>query len=141
MQVAFNKRAKLASDRNITEVRLLPASPTSLTLAQMHDVLQELTRCAVPGRYLVDSLPFLNYLPRAFAPWKKEGEALFEKQRQLFGRHLEDVKRDVAEGKDARCFVQAMLEMKESGLTDEQISFLAGVMCAYHPLKQEVRAD
>lgn len=40
-----------------------------------------------------------------------------------------DVKRDISSGQDAHCFVKYMLDMqKESGLTDQEIAFLAGVM-------------
>lgn len=42
---------------------------------------------------------------------------------------MQDVKRDIASGQDAHCFVKYMLDMqKESGLTDQEIAFLAGVM-------------
>ena len=43
-------------------------------------------------------------------------------------RHLEDVKRDMAEGREARCFIQAMLGMKNQELTELQIAFLGGTM-------------
>ena len=43
-------------------------------------------------------------------------------------RHLTDVKRDMAEGREARCFTQAMLGMKNQELSELQIAFLGGTM-------------
>ena len=116
MQVAFNKRAKYFSSPDVTEMRA---------------VLEDLTRAAVPGAYLVDSIPLLNFLPSFLAPWKAEGAAMYETQRRLFTRHFADVKKAMAEGKDAHCFTRFALESrKEHGLTDEEIAFLGGVACA-----------
>jgi hypothetical protein len=99
----------------------------------MHALLQDITRVAVPGRYIVDSFPILNYLPSFLAPWKVEGDAVYRRQAELFGRHLADVKRDMAEGKDARCFVQTLLGSREHGLSELQIAFLGGVMVRTGP--------
>lgn len=92
-------------------------------------LLEDFTPAAVPGRYLVDSLPILNYLPSFIATWKNTAQELFSRQEKLFVGHMMDVKRDVASGQDAHCFVKYMMDMqKESGLTDQEIAFLAGVM-------------
>ena len=114
MQIAFNKRANRNTDPAVVDMRAL---------------LEELTSAAVPGRYLVDSLPWLNYLPSALAPWKKEAASIFEKQNRLFGGHMQDVKKQVAAGQDAHCFVKYLVDgQKDSGITDQEIAFLAGVM-------------
>lgn len=114
MQIAFNKRASRNTDPAVVDMRAL---------------LEELTSAAVPGRYLVDSLPWLNYLPNFLAPWKREAATIFEKQNRLFGGHMQDVKKQVAAGQDAHCFVKYLVDgQKESGITDQEIAFLAGVM-------------
>ncbi|KAL4805605.1 cytochrome P450 [Aspergillus unguis] len=46
-------------------------------------VQAEFARTGQVGAYIVDSFPWLNYLPKFLAPWKKEGEELFELERQL----------------------------------------------------------
>lgn len=112
----------------------------------MHALLQDITRVAVPGRYLVDSFPFLNYLPGFLAPWKAVGDAVYQRQVQLFTRHFNDVKRDMSEGKDAHCFVQSLLSTQDHGLSDLQIAFLGGVMCGscsshYSIIPSEPRTD
>lgn len=114
MQIAFNKRANRNTD---------PA------VADMRAILEDLTAAAVPGKKLVDSLPALNYLPGPLAPWKAEANTLFARQNELFSGHMNDVKQQVASGQDAHCFVKYLLEgQKDSGITDQQIAFLAGVM-------------
>jgi len=114
MQIAFNKRALKHSDPAITEMR---------------NVNEQMTKTAVPGRYMVDSLPFLNYLPRSLAPWKEEADTLFAKTLKLFQSHMDDVKKNVSEGRDSHCFAKSILELQgEYGLTDEEATFLAGAM-------------
>lgn len=90
---------------------------------------------------IVDTLPWLDYLPRFLAPWKKAGDEVYEFQRKLFMRHLEDVKRDMAEGREARCFTQAMLNLKNQGLLDLQIAFLGGTMVRRKALLLAVTPD
>ncbi|KAL3489683.1 cytochrome P450 [Aspergillus germanicus] len=46
-------------------------------------VQAEFARTGQVGAYIVDSFPSLNYLPKFLAPWKKEGEELYELERQL----------------------------------------------------------
>lgn len=46
-------------------------------------VQAEFARTGQVGAYLVDSFPSLNCLPRFLAPWKKEGDELYELERQL----------------------------------------------------------
>lgn len=114
MQIAFNKRANRNTD---------PA------VADMRAILEDLTAAAVPGKKIVDSLPFLNNLPGPLAPWKAEAERIFSRQNELFSGHMNDVKQQMASGQDAHCFVKYLVEgQKESGVTDQQIAFLAGVM-------------
>ena len=97
----------------------------------MRAIIEELVAAAMPGKNIVDSLPILRYLPSFLAPWKAEGERLFEKQDLLFNRHLGDIKRGMAAGEDSACFVKYLMEnQKTSGLTEQQIAFLGGVMYA-----------
>jgi cytochrome P450 len=76
MQIAFNKRALSISDPAIVDMRRIN---------------EQMTKTAVPGRYLVDSVPILNYVPERFASWKREASTLFEDTLRLFRSHVEDV--------------------------------------------------
>lgn len=52
-------------------------------------VQNEFARTGVVGAYLVDSFPVLNYLPTIFAPWKREGNALFQLEENLHVGNLQ----------------------------------------------------
>lgn len=52
-------------------------------------VQHEFARTGVVGAYIVDSLPVLNHLPAALAPWKREGEQLFRLEEKLHVGNLE----------------------------------------------------
>ncbi|KAJ5177626.1 uncharacterized protein N7500_000325 [Penicillium coprophilum] len=56
----------------------------------------EFSRTGKVGAYIVDSFPSLNYLPKFLAPWKKEGEELFELERQL---HVGNLKKGLSDRK------------------------------------------
>lgn len=115
MQVCFNKRALAITDHEITEMRA---------------VNEKMTRTAVPGAYLVDSLPFLNQLPRSLAPWKAYADKIFDDTLALFSGQVDSVRRAVKAGEDVPpCFTKQILAMqKQAGLNDEEAIFLAGAM-------------
>lgn len=52
-------------------------------------VQKEFARTGVVGSYIVDSIPVLNYLPSPLAPWKKEGEELFQLEQDLHVGNME----------------------------------------------------
>ncbi|KAH8913348.1 cytochrome P450, partial [Atractiella rhizophila] len=110
MQIAFNKRALKHTDRAITEMR------------RVNDLM---ARTAVPGAYLVDSFPLINYLPKFLAPWKREADEIFEDTLELFRSHVNDVRQNV----DQHCFAKYILELQaEYGLSEPEATFLAGAM-------------
>ncbi|KAM0753795.1 putative O-methylsterigmatocystin oxidoreductase [Meredithblackwellia eburnea MCA 4105] len=114
MQIAFNKRALTPEDPAITEMRA---------------VNEKMTKTAVAGRYIVDSIPVLNYLPHILAPWKREGDRLFVETLALFTKHVNAVKKDIKEGRDVHCFTRYILELQKSyGLQDDEATFLSGAM-------------
>ncbi|KAM0790540.1 hypothetical protein ACM66B_003409 [Microbotryomycetes sp. NB124-2] len=114
MQVGFNKRAPTPDHHAITEMRA---------------VNEEMTKTAVAGRYIVDSLPFLNHLPRPLAPWKREADALFDKTLTLFSKYFNEVREKVADGDDTHCFTKEILRQQSAyGLKNEEAVFLAGAM-------------
>ena len=74
-------------------------------------------------------MPFLNYLPRALAPWKVEADRIFDQTLALFSHHTGKVKKDMQEGKDPHCFTKYILQsQKEYNLSDPEATFLAGAM-------------
>ncbi|BGP35857.1 hypothetical protein JCM10296v2_007709 [Rhodotorula toruloides] len=114
MNIAFNKRAN---------------SPKEPAITGMRAVNEYMTKTAVAGRYLVDSVPILKYVPEFLAPFKQEARAIFNETLSLFQSHVDDVKKNLAEGRDSHCFTKYILESQKAyQLKDEEATFLAGAM-------------
>lgn len=58
-------------------------------LLQAHAVNHEFDQLAQVGKYLVDSFPVLNKLPKFLTPWKAEAASHWERQRSLHVGNLE----------------------------------------------------
>ncbi|RDW86505.1 cytochrome P450 [Aspergillus mulundensis] len=88
-------------------------------------VQAEFARTGQVGAYIVDSFPFLNYLPKLLAPWKKEGEELYELERQLHVGNLEKGL-NVSKGWN---FAKAMKASPESNdMSTEELAFDLGIL-------------
>ncbi|KAG0143259.1 hypothetical protein CROQUDRAFT_192603 [Cronartium quercuum f. sp. fusiforme G11] len=111
LQITFNRRAKTNKDGSITRMRTCN---------------DQMVRTAVPGAYLVDSLPLLNLLPTFLSPWKVHAASVFSQTRDLF----EELYREsVADKIGGECFVKRIEELRdEYELEDDQAFFLAGAM-------------
>ena len=107
----------------------------------MRKINEAMTKTAVPGSYIVDTLPFLNYLPRFLAPWKVEADEIFEDTLRLFSKHVNKVRNDLSEGRDSPCFAKSILQsQKEYQLTDNQSVFMAGAMyVSLQPVQSQIR--
>lgn len=57
-------------------------------LVDAHEVQQNFTFVASTGRWLVDALPIINYLPKFVAPWKETAERLFKIESDMHLRNL-----------------------------------------------------
>ncbi|KAJ7484706.1 cytochrome P450 [Mycena latifolia] len=80
----------------------------------------------VPGAYMVDAYPFLQYVPGYLSELRKQHQMELE----LFSSQLEDVRSQLAASKDMKpCFAKMILERQEEyGLTDNETAYLAGSM-------------
>lgn len=68
----------------------------------------------------VDVFPVLKYVPRRFAGWKQEAEAIHKLQDSLYLRLLQKVKARLARGEGSGCFMeQAVQNADEWGLKDD----------------------
>ncbi|KAJ5213036.1 hypothetical protein N7449_000205 [Penicillium cf. viridicatum] len=93
------------------------------------EVNHNLERVASPGAYLVDTLPFLNMLPEALAPFKKEGRKLHEEELSLFRQLQSDVKRAVVKGSEAQSFTRTFIENQETyQLSDDEGAYIIGTL-------------
>lgn len=53
-------------------------------LQRMHNHAKTTTGAAIPGAYLVDLIPVLNYLPSWLASWKRWGLRWHDEETKLF---------------------------------------------------------
>jgi hypothetical protein len=93
------------------------------------EVNHTVERVGSPGAYIVDTLPFLNYLPKFLAPWKKEAEFLHNREITLFRSLLMDVKKEMADGECQPCFSRTFWENEdEYGLSVDEAAYVIGTL-------------
>ncbi|KAF2819240.1 cytochrome P450 [Ophiobolus disseminans] len=90
-----------------------------------HKVLENAVAAIEQGRWIVDALPFLNYLPACLAPWKNTGEEWYKLWDDLHMANMQG-----ALDFDGWNWTKAMLHSKEAQqLTKEEIAWDVGVLC------------
>ncbi|KAK8042982.1 hypothetical protein PG994_013465 [Apiospora phragmitis] len=87
-------------------------------------VQAEFARTGQVGAYLVDSFPVLNHLPACLAPWKREGEQLYQLERNL---HVGNLERGLANpGWNFSKHMKASAEAR--GMSTEELAFDLGIV-------------
>src|SRR5271155_515807 len=86
-------------------------------------------RVASPGAYLVDTIPFLKYLPEFLAPFKKEARMLHDREIELFRSLLLGVKKEMDKGNAPACFSKTYFENQEEyGLSIDEAAYVIGTL-------------
>ncbi|KAL5337893.1 cytochrome P450 [Aspergillus crustosus] len=87
-------------------------------------VQAEFARTGQVGAYIVDSFPWLNNLPQFLAPWKKEGEELYELERQL---HVGNLNKGISSrGWNFSKYMEKSPEA--NGMSTEELAFDLGIL-------------
>ncbi|KAG1777842.1 cytochrome P450 [Suillus placidus] len=102
-------------------------APTSATDPEVVELLQTtrmVTKILRPGAYLVDSIPWLRYLPS----YGRDLKLGFERRKKLHAGHMERVKEQMQRNEDiGPSFMRHMLENSKSySLTETEMAFLGG---------------
>ncbi|KAG1748506.1 cytochrome P450, partial [Suillus paluster] len=123
----FHNHAATYAVTIVTKVaygKTTPMSATDSVARRVREHFQILRRAIRPGAYLVDSIPWLKYIPW-YGQELKEG---FEKNRRLYISQLDRVKQQMQSNADiGPSFVKHMLEGVEvHGLTELEMAFTAG---------------
>jgi Cytochrome P450 len=93
------------------------------------EVNHTVERVASPGAYLVDTMPFLRYLPSFLAPFKEEARMLHEREIELFRSLLVDVKKEMDRGTAPQCFSKTYFENQEEyGLSIDEAAYVIGTL-------------
>ncbi|KAJ8587525.1 cytochrome P450 [Rhizopogon salebrosus TDB-379] len=109
----------------ITYGKNTPTSPTDPEIQQIRQIVRVVRTVIIPGRYMVDAIPWLRYLP-----WYGQGlKQGFEKSKQLYTNQLNRVKQQMQGDADVGpSFTRHMLENDRlHGLTEIEMAFLAGI--------------
>ena len=82
-----------------------PIDDTSDVLVQrVIQLLQYISRAAVPGGFLVDSFPIMMHIPAWMAQWKKEGKAWHEDGSAVFANLIKTVKEERVSSRSSFAF-------------------------------------
>ncbi|KAF4344078.1 cytochrome P450 monooxygenase [Fusarium beomiforme] len=93
-------------------------------LANAKKVQAEFARTGQVGAYIVDSFPSLNYLPKFFAPWKREAEGLWGLERSL---HVGNLRKGLTNrGWNFSKHTEASSEAK--AMSEEELAFDLGIL-------------
>ncbi|KAG1776703.1 cytochrome P450 [Suillus placidus] len=97
--------------------------PNDPKVVEMRQTIKMFTAILRPGAYLVDSIPWLKYLP-----WYGRDLKLgFERMKKLHTSKLECVKEQMSNEDIGPSFTRHMLENSQSyGLTETEMAFLSG---------------
>ncbi|KAJ7277951.1 cytochrome P450, partial [Mycena rebaudengoi] len=82
---------------------------------------------ALPGAHLVDTFPWLDYLPDFLSPWRKEAKEKHLEELELFQRLSLQAKKRKEDGDDSESFMAQVWDCKTKyELDDETIAYLGG---------------
>ncbi|KAA1476609.1 cytochrome P450 [Dentipellis sp. KUC8613] len=99
------------------------------SVEQTHLITNRLLRGAKPGESLVDFMPWMMYIPRRFAKWRRDAEEHCKKDTKYFQSLINDVKDRMASGTIRSCFTTNLIEnASRNGLSAEDNAWLAGTM-------------
>ena len=127
-----------------------PVDPSrDSVVEEVHKLAFRVAHAIRPGTYMVESLPWMLYLPEWLAKWKREGRALFRYGTKLFQQLKDEVEMQVVsafyailyaltssnmpcqqrlgEMDSSSCFAAKLMDGK-SDLSEQEIVWLAGTM-------------
>ncbi|KAF8273305.1 cytochrome P450 [Lactarius quietus] len=82
-----------------------------------------------PGARLVEYLPWLRYVPRRFAKWKRDAQYWFNQDALMFQHLLSNVSEDLASGIDRPSFGATVIQLRSKyHLTEREQAWLVGNM-------------
>ncbi|KAJ7888809.1 cytochrome P450 [Mycena leptocephala] len=86
-----------------------------------------LTSINIPGKYLVESLPALLYLPNFLTPWRTAALQQRERDIEYLTRLVQEVKTKMANGRATPSFCRQLIEEREkNNMSDLEIGYTCG---------------
>lgn len=65
------------------------------SIAAVNDFMTRIVRAAFPGSHYVEFFPWMKYLPRSIAKWKRDAEEWYRKDSKVFGDLYSEAKHRV----------------------------------------------
>ncbi|KAG0698338.1 cytochrome P450 [Suillus ampliporus] len=88
------------------------------------EAMDYLTSVNIPGKYIVESWPWLLHLPRGLQWFRSEPEARQKRDIQLYMHLLGDVKARIAKGTIQDCLTTQMInEMPNNGMSELEVAY------------------
>lgn len=98
-------------------------------LDRIFTLVHHVERVASPGAYLVDTFPWMQYLPDFMAPFKRELKALHAEELDVFRSLLENTRKAMATGEAADCWEKTYIENKDQyRLTEDEGAYVVGTL-------------
>ncbi|EPS94879.1 hypothetical protein FOMPIDRAFT_1054643 [Fomitopsis schrenkii] len=109
----------------MTYGKTTPTSYSDPEVQCMHRCLRRLGAVLRPGAQLLDTYPFLQYIP-GFTRQLRQGH---QEELELFRGEVAKVKTKLEQGEAQSCFTAQVLKEQESlQLSDDEVAYLAGAM-------------
>lgn len=98
-------------------------------MTRIHAHTARIAAAVVPGAYLVELFPALNYLPVWLAKWKREGLEWHEQETRMFQAFNAKVREKKTGAAGTHCFVDSLnTNQRYHGLSEKESAWLAGIM-------------
>jgi cytochrome P450 len=101
--------------------------------AEIMDITHKIEQTVQPGAYLVDVLPWMQYLPDAIAPWKRYIKGLSRRDEDFYTMMWNFTRQDLENGRDVPSWARLCMEdlEKEKGkhnMTEHESIHLVGAL-------------
>ncbi|KAG1875680.1 cytochrome P450 [Suillus subluteus] len=109
----------------VTYGKNTPTSATDPEVIERLQMMGKVTEIQRPGAYLVESIPWLKYLPW----YGRDLKLLFERRKKAYLGQLNRVREQMSDVDIGPSFMKHMLENSQShGLTEIEVGFLGGAL-------------
>ncbi|KAK7037695.1 hypothetical protein VNI00_010921 [Paramarasmius palmivorus] len=82
----------------VTYGKRIPNYAIDDVLQEIQDTAENVARCSMPGAFMADHLPILRYLPDFLAPWRLKAQKMHEREIELYGSFLDEIRSDMKKG-------------------------------------------
>jgi len=102
---------------------------TDAVVVSIREYTDRLAHAAAPGAHIVEIFPFLRYLPAFIAKWKRDAQAFFRKDSEMFLSLYQGCINDQDTQRHHECIAKKLAGSSENlRMTEEEIAWLCGTL-------------